>query len=171
MKGNEKHSNSIIFRFWKYLRPYKYSFIYCNLLAPLRAFISVFYGILVQKIIDSAVSQDRESFYLYIHVIVITILTDLVFSTTSNYNINKYRILMQKDIKEKIAYHVHKLEISSFEKASGGDIISKMNNDIPQITKFASSIPNYTYQPIVFLAAFTYMLLTNWKLLMVSVAL
>lgn len=74
-----------------------------------------------------------------------------------------------KDIRDKMMQNIGRMSFASFSKNHSGDIVSRLNNETWSIRNFIQSqLINIIFLPIMFLCAFSYMLLINWKLTIVS---
>ena len=56
-------------------------------------------------------------------------------------------------------------------KYSSGDYVSIMNNDVNAISEFIKKISFYFYQPFLFIASLSYMLIINVKLTLACIIL
>ncbi|MED0671455.1 ABC transporter transmembrane domain-containing protein [Aneurinibacillus aneurinilyticus] len=124
-----------------YIRPYKLltSLFFFTLLLDL-AFVSLA-PLSFKFIIDKAIEpRDIDTFFLILQVLVISGLICLSSGIVSDYVLAKLNARVQTDLRRKLFVQMQHLNISFFQKARSGDLVSYFSIDLPAIEGAMTSI-------------------------------
>lgn len=166
---SSRESFNVIKRLWHFVKPYSFLVLVTIVSSIVSALCNVWQINVVRVMIDSAV--EGESNILISLVMEVCIITVIWVSSKyiTRYAAGKYGNNAMFDIKKSFSTRMEKMSVSEVEKRHSGDIISRFTNDIQTIEGFIiNDFVNLLYIPFLFLCAFSFMLLINWKLLVVS---
>lgn len=137
MKRNDKDNKRIIKRLLSYTKPY---FIYV-ILAFFSALVSVMLTllapVLIGKAIDFIIGKDQVYFNKIIVILIylgVTIVTSGIFQWFMTYCTNKITYQTVKDLRSDAFDQLNKFPLEVIDRNSHGDIISRIVNDIDQIS-------------------------------------
>ncbi|MCM3340704.1 ABC transporter ATP-binding protein/permease [Paenibacillus sp. MER TA 81-3] len=152
-----------------YLRPYKKWTILASGSLLVTVILDVIVGDLINRMIEKALSIDQE-LWVIIAILIGTVIIGVFTTYFSKYYSIRTATLTIKDLREVLVAKIPRVPLSYIEKQKSGDIASKLSNDTSLIENFLKNdLMNLLYQPLVFIAAFCYLLFINWKMLIVSV--
>lgn len=158
-KSNSNKSKLILF-----LKPYSFT-ISISILCSLAAiFVDLSVPYIMEKLMDSALKQDFNIFKNYLYISAGLILFSIIISYFNKYSTNYYVFQFTKDIKNFYAKHIQNMPVFNIKKYTSGDLVSRMNNDLPAITNLLSSTPQVIVQPLLLTAALIYMFHISFKL-------
>lgn len=113
---------------------------------------------------NAAIKMNFSVFKHYLYISAILIVFAMVNTYFSKYSTNRYDLSFTKDIRNRLAKHIQNLPIFTLKKYTSGDLVSRMNNDLPIVSKFLISIPQIIFQPLLLSVALIYMFCISWKL-------
>lgn len=120
--------------------------------------------------VDASLAGKREELIRILFMLLLMIILGMVFSFINKYSSGRLSAYTSRDIRKKAVGHMEKLPMSYMESNHSGELISRLTNDITSVQNFLENdFANLIFEPLRFLAAFTYMLFINWKLLLFSV--
>lgn len=170
INGQPNHESSqVIKRLWQFVKPYKLLVVVTMVSSIISALCNVWQISVVKKMVDGTLAG--ESHKLISLVMEVGIITVIWVSTKyiSRYASGKYGNNAMLDLKKSFSKRFEKMPVSEVEKRHSGDIVSRFTNDIQTIEGFITNdFINLIYIPFLFLCAFTFMFIMNWKLLVVS---
>lgn len=95
-----------------------------------------------------------------------------LMSYLGRYSSARFASSIIQDMRDRMASHISGLPVPYTEAHHSGDLLSRLTNDVFAVENFLEyELRNLVYQPLVFAGAFTYLLLMNWKLLLLSIIL
>ncbi|MEJ8545004.1 ABC transporter ATP-binding protein [Brevibacillus borstelensis] len=162
--------NKSIFR-WiiSYIKPYRRWVLLSIVTALLVAVTEIWMGLLIQRMV--------ENLSVYGKLLGIA---SLIFGLTivgffskylMKYSAARFSSNAIRDLKTGITVHIEKLPISTMEKYHSGDVVSRLTNDAMLIQNFFHQhFYQLFYLPVVFVGALTVLLVINWKLILISIA-
>ena len=143
--------------------------IACNIVIAL---VNILTAYVFKNITDIAVGkQYQEAFVSFVYLLMAAALVSVVASYLNIYALSRFNAFTIRDLRDKMASHLEKLSVPYMERYHTGDLLSRFNYDIEVIQTFLNNIPNFIYQPLIFVSAFIYALFINWKLLLAAVIL
>ncbi len=155
-----------------FTKPYKYWIALSIAATIFNALIDVSVGHFIKNITDTTLSgYYQEASRVLIYIVLLVVLGVLV-KFTVGYSSGCFSSLALMDLREKVARHVERLPVSFIENRHTGDTVYRLSGDTNAFQYFfQGSFTNLIYRPLVFILAFAYLLYTNWRLLLLSVAL
>ncbi|MBV7330626.1 ABC transporter ATP-binding protein/permease [Chloroflexi bacterium TSY] len=84
------------------------------------------------------------------------------------YTTGRFSTLALRDLRARATANLGRVPLTVIETRHSGDWVSRLNQDAGLVQGFLQSgFTDLVYQPVLFLAAFTYMLILDWRLLLV----
>jgi ABC-type multidrug transport system fused ATPase/permease subunit len=168
-KKKSNHMKTIKWLF-TYIRPYKGWFILNTISLLLKTIITIAVAYFVQWLVQNTVDGgSMDKMYNNVAFLSIFSICGIGITYLSNYSNARYGNGAMRSMKEHLAEHVRDLTVQELDNSHSGDLVSRMNNDINQIQQFVKEdIGSMIYLPIMGVAAISYMLTLNWKLLLLS---
>lgn len=163
----------MIKRFISYYKPHKGLFAADMLCSFLVAFCDLFFPMISGDIIDKYI-PDRNLRLLVIWGIALLLI--FVFKAVLNYFIQFYGhcvgVRMQADMRRDIFRHMQKLPFKFFDSNKTGSIMSRIVNDLMEISELAHHGPeNLFVSAVMFISSFTILCLINLQLTIIIFAL
>ncbi len=160
----EKSSNGLKL-LKKYVLKYKKFLILTSITSILFALFSLVSSVFVQILTDVALNNKMQEFKIISLIAIGAILLFSVINYLKNYSGDRLNMLIIKDLQNNATEHIEKLPLSFMEKHHSGDIVSRLNNDMNEISILLTNLTEILYQPVVFIGAFTYLFIISPKLL------
>ena len=121
---------------------------------------------------NNGLQQHRTELVKSISIFLVIIGLGVVIKYVIKMTTTRFAALTLRDIKNNTTSHIQELPISTIDKYTTGDLISRLTNDVGILQKYFTNHFNATlYVPVVFICAVTLMLLIHWKLILVSLVL
>ncbi len=162
--------NKILKSFLKYYKPYKFILFIDLLCAGLSTICELVFPMIVRKITNYTIYNEVDSgiFNYIIKLIIIYIFLRLI-DTGSNYYMAYTGHVMgakiETDMRRDIFKHLQKLPFSFYDEAKTGQIMSRITNDLFDITEFAHHCPEEFFIAFIkIIGAFIILLGINVKL-------
>ncbi|GGH77455.1 ATP-binding cassette subfamily B protein [Pullulanibacillus pueri] len=156
----------MIRRFFSYYRPYKRLFIIDFTCAVIAGILELAFPLAVNKVIDKLSEGNHWTFIVWACIglfAMYTINTGLQYIVT--YWGHKLGINIETDMRKRLFDHIQKLSFRFFDNNKTGNLLSRLTNDLFEIGEVAHHGPEDVFIAIMtLLGAFVMMLLTNWKL-------
>lgn len=136
------------------------------------ALIDILMAYFMRNLIDSSLAAQRNQIVTTALFLLGTLITGVIMKYMMVMSSGRLSARVVFDIRNRFSGHLSKTQVTFMEAGNSGDIISRHNNDIAIIDSFLkNSISDLMYQPVVFICAFTFLLITSWKLLLINVIL
>lgn len=154
----------------KYLFKYKFLMILASILIIASEALSIFLAKIFGEMVDAGVSRDWRIFRIYIILGIGFVLTDVIITLLSRYELNKYIKKTVTDIKDDIVNAILNMDIERFKKYNSATYISILNNDIGVVERnYLTAIP-YALARVISLCLAVFLLLKiNWILAVFAV--
>lgn len=128
--------------------------------------VGIQYGI--QKIMDGVANKNNSVFINYLCFLIILTVVGMFTAYFSKYLSEKFCNLFSYNTKNKLISHVQKLPIYVLKKYSSGDLISRVNNDLPILIQFLNGILQFLFNVVLIVLASIYMIYISPKLYLVT---
>ena len=156
-------------RFISYYKPHRVIFIFDMLAALLVSLIGIFYPIITRSMLNDLIPNKK---YQLIIVFGGLLLLLYVIRMLLNYFIQYYGhvmgVRMQAQMRSDMFNHLEKLPYSFFDGQETGKIMSRMTNDLMEISELAHHGPeNVIITSITVVASFVYLATVNWLLALI----
>ncbi|WP_094700047.1 ABC transporter ATP-binding protein [Brevibacillus laterosporus] len=154
-----------IFTYWYFLL----LIVICSIVAVL---VEVVIGYNIQQMVSYSMNdtQDRMSILLYVFGICVVI--GMVSHFFVKWISTKFSSSIIRDLRNRFAEKLEHAAFSSVEKYNTGDLLSRFSNDLTIVQRFLTEhFPKLIIEPLMFIAAFIYLFLVNWKLILFSLSL
>ena len=142
----------MIRRFIQYYKPHKKLFFADMLCAFLVAVSDLFYPMIVRNIINDYVPNKNVQLFIMWSVALLVI---YLIKAGLNYFIQYYGhvmgVKMQADMRDKVFRHLQKLPFSFFDENKSGSIMSRMINDLMDISELAHHGPEDLFLSVIML--------------------
>ena len=132
-----KNAFDIIFKVFKYARPYRHylylTFIFDLINAVAELLIPIFLG----KAIGAAVGAGNVDFKLittYVLIMIACVIVAAIFNALATITINAYNYKASYKIRDLLFKKINSLPLSYIDTTSHGDLLSRMVNDIDVMT-------------------------------------
>ena len=168
MYKTTKHMNNLEW-LYSHLAPYR-KWIIFNLSTVFILFtVNLVRAYFMQWLVDDALSGITEHLSFCIAGLLITVMVGVAANYYGKQAAGQYTFRTIKDLKQKMAEHVSSLPIKTIETDRTGEIFSVFSNEVSDLQKFINTVlPDYIYQPLMFVGASILMITINYKLLLVS---
>ena len=132
----------MIKKFISYYKPYKKLFYLDLLVASIASGVDLFYPMMTRELVNEAVpNRDIRT----IGVFAITLLIIYLIKAACGYFMNYYGhvvgVRMQADMRKDMFDHLQKLPNSYFDNNKTGDLMSRMINDLMEVSELAHHGP------------------------------
>lgn len=162
----------MIKKFIGYYKPHMKLFILDMVCAFLAAAADLFYPMISRKIINDAIPNRQLSllYKLIIFLLVLYILK-LIFNYIVEYWGHVVGVRMQYDMRKEIFSHLQKLPFSYFDDNKTGHIMSRIVNDLMEVSELAHHGPEDLFISLVMLVgAFVALCTIDWRLTLIVFA-
>jgi lipid A export ATP-binding/permease protein msbA len=159
-------------RFLAYYKPHKVLFTFDMLAALTVALIAIVYPIITRSMLNTYIPQGN---YRMVVICGSLLLFVYIVRMLLNYFIQYYGhvmgVKMQAKMRSDMFNHLEKLPYSFFDSHETGKIMSRMTNDLMDISELAHHGPeNLIISTISIIASFTYLCTINWWLTLIIFA-
>ncbi|MED1669890.1 ABC transporter ATP-binding protein [Brevibacillus laterosporus] len=154
-----------IFTYWYFLL----LIVICSIVAVL---VEVVIGYNIQQMVSYSMNdtQDRMSILLYVFGICVVI--GMVSHFFVKWISTKFSSSIIRDLRNRFAEKLEHASFASVEKYNTADLLSRFSNDLTIVQRFLTEhFPKLIIEPLMFIAAFIYLFLVNWKLILFSLSL
>lgn len=162
-------------KFFSYYKPYKKLFAADMFFACLAAAITLIIPLIIRFITNDVIYRESgESLHL-IFVLVGVMLALIALEFFSNFFITNYGHMMgakmEYDMRNEIFAHYQKLSFSFFDNQKVGQLMSRVTNDLFEISELFHHGPEDIIISIIkLIGSFTILLTVNWKLALCAFA-
>lgn len=159
-------------RFLAYYKPHKVLFFFDMLAALLVALIAIVYPIITRTMLNDYIPQNNIRMVVICGALLLGV---YIARMLLNYFIQYYGhvmgVKMQAQMRSDMFNHLEKLPYSFFDNNETGKIMSRMTNDLMDISELAHHGPeNLIISTISIIASFTYLCTINWWLTLIIFA-
>ena len=150
-------------KFISYYKPHKKMFFLDLLAAFLISICDLFYPILTRSILyDFIPNKKLKTIFLFLFILALI----YIFKMLSNYFVGYYGhivgVKIQADMRRDLFKHIQNMPISYFDKNQTGDIMSRIVNDLVDISELAHHGPEDVFiSGILVLGSFCYLINLN----------
>lgn len=150
-------------KFVSYYKPHKKMFFLDLLAAFLISICDLFYPILTRSILyDFIPNKKLKTIFLFLFILALI----YIFKMLSNYFVGYYGhivgVKIQADMRRDLFKHIQNMPISYFDKNQTGDIMSRIVNDLVDISELAHHGPEDVFiSEILVLGSFCYLINLN----------
>lgn len=130
-------TNELVKRLLKYVKPYRALLFIAVISSFISVAASLLTPVLIGDAIDFIVGKDNVNFsevIRYIGYLGITIALATIFQWLLSWSTNKLSFSTVKDMREDLFNHIDKLPLKYIDSHAHGDLITRMGNDIEQIS-------------------------------------
>ncbi len=162
--------NKILKSFLKYYKPYKFILFIDLLCAGLSTICELIFPMIVRKITNYTIYNEiDDSIFNYIIKLIIIYIFLRIIDTGANYYMAYTGHVMgakiETDMRSDIFKHLQKLPFSFYDESKTGQIMSRITNDLFDITEFAHHCPEEFFIAFIkIIGAFIILLGINVKL-------
>ena len=159
-------------RFIRYYRPYKKIFFLDMSAALLISLIGVSYPILTNQILEQFIPNRQLNMILYFGIALLgCYLIRMFLRYFVQYYGHVMGVNMQADMRREMFRKLEKLPFSYYDEHETGKIMSRMTNDLMQVSELAHHGPeNIFICGITVLLSFVYLMTLNWELTLIVFA-
>ncbi len=160
----------MIKRFISYYKPYKKLFILDMLATVLAGFVGIFYPLITRYMLNDLVPNQKYSLVLIGGILLLVLyLIRLFMNYFIQYKGHILGVKMQADMRRDMFRHLEKLPYSYFDNHETGKIMSRMTNDLMDISELAHHGPeNLINSTIAIITSFIYLSTINiWLTLII----
>lgn len=157
-------------RFFSYYKPYIGLFVLDIVAAIVFSTVSVFFPIVTRNLIKTYLPNAMWtpmiiSFVLILVIYLIQLLCDYIRLKWGHI----LGVYIETDMRSDLFSHLQKLSFSYYDQTKTGHIMSRITNDLFQITETAHHCPeDIIISSITLIGAFTAMFIFNWKLALIT---
>ena len=163
MTGMEKFK-----KFISYYKPHKRLFAIDLVCAFLVAMIDLAYPMFARQVLNNYLPENKEmlrTFFIFIGVFVLVYILRSVLQYIVDYWGHILGVRMEYDIRKTLFKHLQKLPFKYYDKTRTGHIMSRMINDLNEISELAHHGPEDLFlSAIMLIGAFIAMVTIQWKL-------
>jgi ATP-binding cassette subfamily B protein len=157
-------------RFFSYYKPYIGLFILDIVAAIIFSTVSVFFPIVTRNLIKTYIPNALWSPMIITFVVILTIyLIQLLCDFIRLKWGHILGVYIETDMRSDLFSHLQKLSFSYYDQTKTGHIMSRITNDLFQITETAHHCPeDIIISTITIIGAFIAMFIFNWKLAFIT---
>lgn len=162
-------------KFFSYYKPYKKLFAADMFFACLAAAITLIIPLIIRFITNDVIYRESEESMHLIFVLVGVMLALIALEFFSNFFITNYGHMMgakmEYDMRNEIFAHYQKLSFSFFDNQKVGQLMSRVTNDLFEISELFHHGPEDIIISIIkLIGSFAILLTVNWKLALCAFA-
>ncbi len=166
-------TKELVKRLLKYVRPYRFLLFVAVISSFISVAASLLTPVLIGDAIDFIVGKDNVDFsqvIRYIGYLGITIAFATIFQWLLSWSTNKLSFSTVKDMREDLFNHIDRLPLKYIDSHAHGDLITRMGNDIEQIsTGLLQGFSQLLNGIFTILGTLVVMFIVNWILALVVV--
>lgn len=164
-------TNELVKRLLKYVKPYRALLFIAVISSFISVAASLLTPVLIGDAIDFIVGKDNVNFsevIRYIGYLGITIALATIFQWLLSWSTNKLSFSTVKDMREDLFNHIDKLPLKYIDSHAHGDLITRMGNDIEQIsTGLLQGFSQLLNGVFTIVGTLVVMFIVNWILALV----
>ena len=166
-------TSQLVKRLLKYVKPYRALLFVAVLSSFVSVAASLLTPVLIGDAIDFIIGKDNVDFSMvikYIGYLGITIACATIFQWLLSWSTNKLSFFTVKDMREDLFDHIDKLPLKYIDSHAHGDLITRMGNDIEQIsTGLLQGFSQLLNGVFTILGTLIVMFVVNWLLALVVI--
>lgn len=166
-------TSQLVKRLLKYVKPYRALLFVAVLSSFVSVAASLLTPVLIGDAIDFIIGKDNVDFSMvikYIGYLGITIACATIFQWLLSWSTNKLSFSTVKDMREDLFDHIDKLPLKYIDSHAHGDLITRMGNDIEQIsTGLLQGFSQLLNGVFTILGTLIVMFVVNWLLALVVI--
>lgn len=166
-------ASQLVKRLLKYVNPYRALLFVAVLSSFVSVAASLLTPVLIGDAIDFIIGKDNVDFSMvikYIGYLGITIACATIFQWLLSWSTNKLSFSTVKDMREDLFDHIDKLPLKYIDSHAHGDLITRMGNDIEQIsTGLLQGFSQLLNGVFTILGTLIVMFVVNWLLALVVI--
>ena len=166
-------TSQLVKRLLKYVKPYRALLFVAILSSFVSVAASLLTPVLIGDAIDFIIGKDNVDFSMvikYIGYLGITIACATIFQWLLSWSTNKLSFSTVKDMREDLFDHIDKLPLKYIDSHAHGDLITRMGNDIEQIsTGLLQGFSQLLNGVFTILGTLIVMFVVNWLLALVVI--
>lgn len=158
--------DSMLKRFIQYYKPHKRLFLLDMGAAFLIAICNLFYPVITRNMLNDFIpNQQIQLLLVFAGVLLVIYLLKMLLNYFVQYYGHLVGVYMQADMRRDIFRHLQKLPFSYYDEHETGHIMSRMINDLMDISELAHHGPEDLFiSMIMILGSFAYLCTINWQL-------
>lgn len=166
-------TSQLVKRLLKYVKPYRALLFVAVMSSFVSVAASLLTPVLIGDAIDFIIGKDNVDFSMvikYIGYLGITIACATIFQWLLSWSTNKLSFSTVKDMREDLFDHIDKLPLKYIDSHAHGDLITRMGNDIEQIsTGLLQGFSQLLNGVFTILGTLIVMFVVNWLLALVVI--
>lgn len=165
-----KKKNNLIKRFIGYYKPHKKLFFMDIFCALMIAIIDLLYPYVSRYVLQNLLpNKEYKTFVIVIVVIIIIFIIKAILEFIINYWGHMLGVRMEFDMRNELFAHLQKLSFKFYDKNRTGKIMSRVTNDLFEITELAHHGPEDLFLSLIMLiGTFVILLTIEWKLAIIT---
>ncbi|WP_395026779.1 ABC transporter ATP-binding protein [Robinsoniella sp.] len=161
-----------LFKCKKFVIPYKKTVIICLLLFFFNVMVDLFYTFKIRSLVVAALDSDEKRLVSLIILLCFIISVGIIVKYISVYTAGVLSKKIVRDIRHDYFQNIYHLKMFYFEKNYGSEVITRFNSGITSIEMFLEkNLREIFYQPVLFLSCLVWLVIIDWKLLLVNIIL
>ncbi len=170
MNDNSNNSKPLVRILKDFIAPHKLWLFFRICGAVIGAAVDIVLAYVIVKIVDAALSSDHNSIKSALVILVGAVIAGFLSSLVNRYSSGRLGALAAKSMRSAVAVHTTELKTDWMDSRNSGQEISKLTSAISKVQNYVEEdLPNIIFQPLRFIGAFVYMLLINWKMLLLCI--
>lgn len=154
-----------IFTYWYLL----VLIVICSIVAVL---VEVVIGYNIQQMVSYSIVDTQDHMSTLLYVFGICVMIGMIAHFFVKWLSTKFSASIIRDLRNRFAEKLERASFASVEKYSTGDLLSRFSNDLTIVQRFLTEhFPKLIIEPLMFIAAFVYLFLISWKLILFSLSL
>jgi subfamily B ATP-binding cassette protein MsbA/ATP-binding cassette subfamily B protein AbcA/BmrA len=121
---------------------------------------------LMKFLADAILSGQRDVFAQTALLTLFAVAVGALMTFGNRYATARYTSTTVRDLRNTATQHIQRWPIAALERTTTGDLLSRLNNDVDQVSGVIASLTEKLWLPLVFAGAVVAMLLISWQLLL-----
>jgi len=161
-----KFDFSMVKEFGKFYKPHKKLFTIDMVCAFFVAFIDLAYPMLAKYALNDLLpGNEFRSYFVFVLVLLGLYVLRVFFQFVNDYWGHILGIRIEYDLRKELFLHLQKLSFRFYDKTRVGHIMSRMVNDLNEMTEMAHHVPEDVFlSALMLIGSFFAMLYLNWQL-------
>ncbi|MGG0795412.1 ABC transporter ATP-binding protein [Brevibacillus laterosporus] len=154
-----------IFTYWYFL----VLIVICSIVAVL---VEVVIGYNIQQMVSYSIVDTQDHMSTLLYGFGMCVMIGMIAHFLVKWLSTKFSSSIIRDLRNRFAEKLEHASFASVEKYSTGDLLSRFSNDLTIVQRFLTEhFPKLIIEPLMFIAAFVYLFLISWKLILFSLSL
>ncbi|WP_340023645.1 ABC transporter ATP-binding protein [Paenibacillus sp. FSL K6-1096] len=125
-------------------------------------------ALLIQQSMQFAFRGQRELLLHSLSLLFTLVLVGALLKYGEKYLLGRYGAMTMHQVRTSLAEKTQYITVKQLESRHSGDWLSRLSNDGFALQNFiVGDLYNYVYQPLIFVAAFSYLLSIDWQLVLI----